>query len=86
MTVVTIVTQCIGGVMVSVLASSLVDREFERWSGQTKDYNIGSSCFSAKHVALRRKGKDWLSRNQYNVPECLSVDCCSNELPVSVLV
>jgi len=21
-------------------------------------------CFSAKHVALRRKGNDWLTRNQ----------------------
>jgi len=24
-------------------------------------------CFSAKHVALRRKNKDWLARNQDNV-------------------
>ena len=31
----------IGGVMVSVLASSAVDRGFESRSGQTKDYNIG---------------------------------------------
>jgi hypothetical protein len=30
----------IGGVMISVLASSAVDRVFEPWSGQTKDYNI----------------------------------------------
>jgi hypothetical protein len=30
----------IGGVMVSVLASSAVDRWFEPRSGQTKDYNI----------------------------------------------
>ena len=29
---------CIGGVMVSVLASSAVDRGFEPLSGQTKDY------------------------------------------------
>ena len=28
----------IGGVMVSVLASSAIDREFEPRSGQTKDY------------------------------------------------
>jgi hypothetical protein len=27
----------IGGVMVSVLASSVADRGFEPWSGQTKD-------------------------------------------------
>jgi hypothetical protein len=30
-----------GGVMVSVLASSAVDRGFEHQSGQTKDYKIG---------------------------------------------
>jgi hypothetical protein len=27
------------GVMVSMLTSSAVDRGFEPWSGQTKDYN-----------------------------------------------
>jgi hypothetical protein len=41
--------------MVSVLASSAVDRGFEPRSGQTKDYSIGICCFSAKHSALRRK-------------------------------
>ena len=55
--------------MVSVLVSSAVDRGFEPRSDQTKDYKIGSCCFSAKHAALRRKSKDWLSRNQYNVFE-----------------
>ena len=35
--------------MVSLLASSLVDRGFELRSGQTKDYKIGICCFSAKH-------------------------------------
>ena len=41
----------IGGVMVSVLASSVqvVDRGFEPQSDQTKDYKIGICCFSAKH-------------------------------------
>ena len=53
------------GVMVSVLASSAVDRGFE----QTKDYKIGICCFSAKHAALRRKRKDWFARNQNNVSE-----------------
>ena len=47
----------IGGVMVSVLA------------GQTKDYTIVICCFSAKHAALRRKSKDWLTRNQNNVSQ-----------------
>ena len=55
--------------MVSMLASSAVDHEFEAQSGQTKDYKIGISCFSAKHAALRRKSKDWSVRNQNNVFE-----------------
>ena len=54
--------------MVSVLASSVVNRGFEPWSGQTK-YKIGICCFSAKHAALRSKSKDWLARNQNNVSE-----------------
>jgi hypothetical protein len=53
--------------MVSVFASSAVDRGFEPWSVQTKDYKIGICCFSAKHAALRKKSKDWLARNQNNV-------------------
>ena len=51
----------IGGVMVSVIASSMVDRGFEPRSGQTKDYKIDICCFSAKHAALRGQSKDcWL--------------------------
>ena len=61
--------KCIGGVMVCMLASNVVDRGFEPRSGQTKDYEIGICCFSAKHAALRRKSKDWLARNQNNVSE-----------------
>ena len=37
----------IGGVMVSVLVSSAVDRGFEPRSGQIKDYIIGICCSSA---------------------------------------
>jgi hypothetical protein len=59
----------IGGVMVSVLAVSAVDRGFEPRSGQTKDYETGMCCYSAKHAALRRKSKNWLARNQDNVSE-----------------
>ena len=59
----------IDGVMVSVLASSAVDHGFEPRSGQTKNYEIGICCFSAKHAALRRKSKDWLDLNQNNVSE-----------------
>jgi hypothetical protein len=36
----------IGGVMVSVLALSAVDRGFEHRSGQPKAYKIGIYCFS----------------------------------------
>ena len=55
--------------MVSVLASSAIDCEFDPRSGQTKEYKIGICCFSAKHAALRSKSKDWLARNQNNVSE-----------------
>ena len=49
--------------MLSMLALSMVDCGFERWSGQTKDYKTGICCFSAKHAALRSKDKDWLAGN-----------------------
>ena len=55
--------------MVSVFASSAVDRGFEPRSGQIKDYEIGICCFSAKHAVLKRKSQDWLDRNQDNVSE-----------------
>jgi hypothetical protein len=51
--------------MVSVLASSAVDRGFEPRSDQNKDYAIAICCLSAKHAALRRKSKDWLARNHH---------------------
>ena len=52
-----------------VLASNAVDHGFEPRSGQTKDYEIGICCFSAKHAALRRKSKNCLARNLDNVSE-----------------
>ena len=55
--------------MVSVLASSAVDRGFEPRTGETKDYTIGICCFFAKYAALRGKGKDWLARNQNSVSQ-----------------
>ena len=55
--------------MVSVLALSAVDCEFEPMSSQTKDYKISICCFSAKHTALSGKSKDWLAWNQDNVYE-----------------
>ena len=59
--------------MVSILASSAVDRGFDPRSGQTKDYKIDICCFSTKKAALRRKSKDWLARNQDNVSECVDM-------------
>jgi hypothetical protein len=53
--------------MVSMLASSAVDRGFDPRSGHIKDYKIGICCFSAKYAALRRKSKDCLARDQDNV-------------------
>ena len=84
----------IGGVMVSVFASSAVDRGFEPRSGQTKNYEIGICCFSAKQAALRRKSQDWLARNQNNVSELsdmsthgLLFQCASTmQIKLSVLV
>jgi hypothetical protein len=59
----------IGGVMVSVLPLSAVDRGFEPKSGKAKHYKIAICCFSDKHAALRRKSRDWLAWNQDNVFE-----------------
>jgi len=55
--------------MISMLASSVVDHGFKPWSGQTKYYEIGICCFSAKHPALRWKSNGWLA-----------VDCCFSGL------
>jgi hypothetical protein len=54
----------IGGVMVSMLASSPVDCGFYHRSGQTKDYKIGNCWFSAKHAVLSGKNKEWLAWNK----------------------
>jgi len=71
------------GVMLSVLASSAVDRGFKSWSDQTKDYEIGICCFSAK---LEHKGErakiPWFGIRIMCSSEvtCLSADCCFSEL------
>jgi hypothetical protein len=52
-----------------VLASSAGGHGFVPQSGQTKEYEIGICCFSAKHAAFRRKSKDCWARNQENVYE-----------------
>lgn len=49
-------------IMVEVLASGVVDHGIEPRSYQTKDYNIGINCFSAKE-----SDKVLLVRNQDNL-------------------
>ena len=54
--------------VVSMFTSSVLHRGFVPRSGQIpKDYTISVCCFSAKHIALRRKSKDWLTWNQNSV-------------------
>jgi len=49
----------IGGVIVSVLASSAVDCWFETRSGQTKDYKIVTSMQITQHLGVKSK-TGWL--------------------------
>jgi hypothetical protein len=57
----------IGGVMVSMLVSSAVDRGFNHGRVKPKTNKIGICCISTEHAALRRKSQDWLARSQDNV-------------------
>jgi hypothetical protein len=50
-----------GGVMVSMLASIMMDHEFKPPLDQTKDYKFGICFLSAKHADLKSKSKDWLA-------------------------
>ena len=43
--------------MVGLLTSSAVDRGFESRSSQTKNYEIGMCCFSAKHTTVKTFGR-----------------------------
>ena len=43
----------IGGVIVSLLVSSAVDRRFEARSGKTKNCEANICCFYSKHATLR---------------------------------
>ena len=60
---------CLGGVMVSVIASSAEGRGFDPRPGQTTDIKIGIYFFSAKHAAFRSKSIDWWAQSQNNVSE-----------------
>ena len=73
----------IGGEMVSVLASSAVDRGFEARKGQNKDYEIGICCKSVKHAALRKTRKTgWLGIGIMcpSGVTCLPANRCFSEL------
>jgi hypothetical protein len=54
---------------VAPLGHNILIARLESQSGQIKDYTIGISCFPVKHAAIRRKRKDWLTRNQDIVSE-----------------
>jgi hypothetical protein len=69
----------LGGVIVNVLASSVVNRGFEFRSGRTKDYTIGMCCFSANHAALRLGIGIMCPSGATR----LSVDYCFSELALS---
>jgi hypothetical protein len=49
--------------MVNMLTSSAVDHSYETRLGQTKDYNIGTCCFSARHTILSSRANNGLARN-----------------------
>jgi hypothetical protein len=58
----------IGGVMVSVLTLSVVDRGSEPCFGHIKDNKIKICCFTAKHTAAFRRNKNvWLEWYQDSV-------------------
>jgi hypothetical protein len=69
----------ISGVMVSLIALSVVGRGFKPWSGQTKDYEIGICYCSAMRAALKEKeNTGWLGIRIMcpSGATCLSADCC----------
>ena len=74
---------CIHGVMVSVLALSVVDLGFKPVRVKPKTIKFGSYCFSAKNTVLRRKSKDhwlaiWIMFPSWAI--CLPADCCFSDL------
>ena len=66
--------------MVSVLASSGLDRGLESRSGLTKDYKIVIFCFFSKYAALSTK-TCWLGIGIMcpSGATCLHEDCCFSD-------
>jgi hypothetical protein len=68
-----------------ILTSRAVDRGFEHRVGQTTDYKIDTSFFSAKHAALRSKSKYYCLGFKIMCKSgatCLPMECCFSELPL----
>ena len=63
----------IGGAMVVVVLSSVVDRGYEQLSCQSKDYETDICCCSDNQAALSSKSKDWLVLIQDNVPQWIDM-------------
>ena len=55
----------------SMLTKSAVDRGFEPWSGQTKNWRIGICYFFGNHTVLR--SKSWWAHNLDNMSECSDI-------------
>ena len=69
--------------MITVHASSAVDRGFDPWSSRTKDYEIGICCFSAKHAALRENNLLFIVLAHCNIGFLVS-DTFSDSEPTSI--
>ena len=66
----------IRGIIVSVITSSTVDRGFDPWLDQTKDYKIGVCYFTDERAALRSKSKEECVRQERHVyPRTLASVC-----------
>ena len=61
--------------MVSMLTSNAVDHGSETRSGQTKDYEIGICCFSAKQEESAKTGCFGIGIMCPNGGTSLSADC-----------
>ena len=74
----------IGDAIVSKLTWSVIEREFESWSGQTNDYDIGNCCFSSKHAILmnKRAKTGWLGIRIMSTSgaTCLTISSCFSGL------
>ena len=61
------------GVIVSMLASSVVDHGYETQSCQTKDYEISIWCFSYKQA------ENWISNGNTDINKLWKI-CCTDSL------